>query len=436
MDPRPAADSVEAVFREDRGRLLAMLVTRLGDLDLAEEVASEAIAAALVRWPEDGVPESPLAWLLTVARRKAIDRIRRDRTYAERLAVLQVEVDRAGPAAAPDFGLESQELLVDLPDERLALFFTCCHPALPPEVHIPLVLRFLSGLTTPEVARAFLVPVPTMAQRIVRAKAKIRSARIPFRVPRPDELADRLPSVLLAVYLIFTEGYHATSGVEVTRDSLTGEAIRLGRILHRLLPDEQEVSGLLALMLLIDARRPARIDSTGCPISLEDQDRSLWDADAIVEGQRLVLRALTGPVAGPYGIQAAIAALHDEAVDMASTDWPQIVSLYDLLLTLTESPLVALNRAVAVAMRDGPAVGLELIEQIEAADDLPDYHLLPAARADLLHRLGRHDEAVTAYAEALVLAGNEPDRMYFARRMAEIADAPSRSGHLPRRAAD
>jgi RNA polymerase sigma-70 factor (ECF subfamily) len=434
MDQRPVADSVEAVFREDRGRLLAMLVTRLGDLDLAEEVASEAMAVALVRWPEDGVPESPLAWLLTVARRKAIDRIRRDRTYAERLAVLQVEADRAGPGGAPDLGLDNQELLADLPDERLALFFTCCHPALPPEVHIPLVLRFLSGLTTPEVARAFLVPVPTMAQRIVRAKAKIRSARIPFRVPGPSELSDRLPSVLLAVYLIFTEGYHATSGTETTREALTEEAIRLGRILHRLLPADQEVSGLLALMLLIDARRPARTDPTGCPISLEDQDRSLWDPDAILEGQRLVLDALAGSAVGPYGVQAAIAALHDEAADVTSTDWPQIVSLYDVLLTLTTSPLVALNRAVAVAMRDGPAAGLDLINQIEAGDDLRDYHLLPAARADLLHRLGRHGEALAAYGEALSLAGSEPDRVYFARRMTEVA-ASAASGDSPSRSA-
>ncbi|MGW2895087.1 RNA polymerase sigma factor [Streptomyces sp. NPDC001212] len=416
MNERRAARSVEAVFREDRSRLLALLAARFGDLDLAEETASDAIEAALERWPVDGVPDKPLAWLLTTARRKAIDRIRRDRAYAERLAVLQVESDRAAAVVPAEPGFD------DIPDERLQLFFTCCHPALSPEAQTALTLRFLAGLTTPEVARAFLVPTATMAQRIVRAKRKIRSARIPFRVPGPAELPARLPSVLRVVYLVFTEGYAASSGDDLVRPDLAEEAIRLARILHRLLPGEREVTGLLALLLLTDARRAARTDAAGGQVLLEDQDRALWDAGLIDEGRRLVVPALTGPGVGAYAVQAAIAALHDEATGFETTDWPQIVALYDVLLQIEPFPLVALNRAVAVAMRDGPEAGLALLDALTEAEELRGYHLLPAARADLLRRLGRTTEAAAAYRAALDLVGNEPERAMLARRLAELSD--------------
>ncbi|MFE4016801.1 RNA polymerase sigma factor [Streptomyces sp. NPDC059101] len=415
MNEQRAARSVEAVFREDRSRLLALLAARFGDLDLAEETASDAIEAALERWPVDGVPDKPLAWLLTTARRKAIDRIRRDRAYAQRLAVLQVESDRAAAVPAePGFD--------DIPDEQLQLFFTCCHPALSPEARTALTLRYLAGLATPEVARAFLVPTATMAQRIVRAKRKIRTARIPFRVPGPDELPARLPSVLRVIYLVFTEGYAASSGNDLLRPDLADEAIRLARILHRLLPREREVTGLLALLLFTDARRTARIDASGSQVLLEDQNRALWDADLIAEGHRLVVPALTGPGVGPYAVQAAIAALHDEATDFETTDWPQIVALYDVLLQIEPSPLIALNRAVAIAMRDGPEAGLTLLDGLTDAGELRGYHLLPATRADLLRRLGRTTEAAAAYRAALDLVGNEPERATLARRLAELTD--------------
>ncbi|MEV4764672.1 DUF6596 domain-containing protein [Micromonospora chokoriensis] len=397
--------SVEAVFREERGRLLASLVHRFGDLDLAEEVASEAIEAALVHWPTDGVPSRPGAWLLTTARRRAVDRLRRDKVLATRLAVLRAEAERADPAPPADADR-------DLPDDRLALFFTCAHPALAAPDRGALTLRFLAGLTTVEVARAFLVPPATMAQRLVRAKRKIRDARIPFRVPGEDELPGRLPTVLQAVYSVFTEGYAASSGPDLQRIDLAEEAIRLGRILRRLLPAEREVAGLLGLMLLVHARRDARTGPDGAMILLDEQDRGRWDRQMIEEGRGLVVVALTGPAPGPYGVQAAIAALHDEAADVASTDWPQVVALYDVLLDLVPSPIVALNRAAAVAMRDGPEAGLVLLDGLADDPHLRGHHPYPAARADLLRRLGRYEEAAEAYRSALALVGTEPERAY------------------------
>ncbi|MFJ7410079.1 RNA polymerase sigma factor [Streptomyces sp. NPDC098077] len=413
---RVAAEAVEAVFREERGLLLASLVRRFGDLDLAEEVTSEAIEAALRHWPAEGVPARPGAWLLTTARRRAVDRLRRDQAYAARLAVLAADAERAEPAPAPDLPRAGDG---ELPDERLQLFFTCTHPALAAEDRTALTLRCLAGLTTPEVARAFLVPTATMAQRIVRAKKKIREARIPFRVPGPDELSQRLPGVLQVVYSVFTEGYAASSGPRLQRLDLAEEAIRLARILHRLLPAERECAGLLALLLLVHARRDARTGPEGEPVLLEDQDRGRWDRPMIEEGRALVVGALTGGPAGPYGVQAAIAALHDEAADVAATDWPQIVALYDVLLTLTPSPVVALNRAVAVAMRDGPAAGLALLDALAGEPRLRAYPPYVVARGDLLGRLGRDREAADAYREALELPVTEPERAALRRKLGE-----------------
>ncbi|MFJ6145486.1 RNA polymerase sigma factor [Streptomyces anulatus] len=447
---RVAAEAVEAVFREERGLLLASLVRRFGDLDLAEEVTSEAIEAALRHWPAEGVPARPGAWLLTTARRKAVDRLRRDQAYAARLAVLAADAERAepvpgpdvsgsgfgfgagpwagggfgsragagpgsgpGPGPGPGFGFD------ELPDERLQLFFTCAHPALAAEDRTALTLRCLAGLTTPEVARAFLVPTATMAQRIVRAKKKIREARIPFRVPGPDELPERLPGVLQVVYSVFTEGYAASSGPRLQRLDLAEEAIRLARILRRLLPAERECAGLLALLLLVHARRDARTGPEGEPVLLEDQDRGRWDRPMIEEGRALAVRALTGGPAGPYGVQAAIAALHDEAADVAVTDWPQIVALYDVLRTLTPSPVVEVNRAVAVAMRDGPGAGLALLDALAGEPRLRAYPPYAVARGDLLGRLGRDGEAAAAYREALELAATEPERAALRRKLGE-----------------
>ncbi|HET8994736.1 MULTISPECIES: DUF6596 domain-containing protein [unclassified Rhodococcus (in: high G+C Gram-positive bacteria)] len=414
-DPDTSADAalrIETVFREEHGRLLAALVHRFGDLDLAEEVASEAIEAALIHWPVDGVPDRPGAWLLTTARRRALDRLRRDRAYAERLAVLAVESERSAPRTVPEGD--------DLPDDRLELFFACAHPALSPDDRIALILRCLAGLDTGEVARAFLVPRTTMAQRIVRAKNKIRGARIPFRVPRPDELPERLPVVLGAVYSIFTEGYTASTGESLQRLDLAEEAIRLARILRRLMPSEREVTGLLALTLLVHARREARTDSSGALVLLADQDRTRWDLPMIDEGRYLVGEALTGGRPGPYAVQAAIAAVHDESERADDTDWPQIVALYDVLGALTQSPIVAVNRAVAVAMRDGPAAGLTLLEDLAGEPAIRNHHPYAAARAELLHRLGRHDEAAELYRRALDLAGTAPERRYLSMKLSEI----------------
>jgi RNA polymerase sigma-70 factor (ECF subfamily) len=406
------AVSVAAIFREERGLLLASLTRRFGDLDLAEEVTSEAIEAALVRWPVDGIPPKPGAWLMTTARRRAVDRLRRDKAYAARLALLQVEADRAAPEESGD----------GLPDDRLQLFFTCAHPALPAEDRTALTLRCLAGLSTPEVARAFLVPPATMAKRIVRAKKKIREARIPFRVPGADELPGRLPGVLQVLYSIFTEGYVASSGPALQRIDLADEAIRLARILHRLLPTEREVTGLLALMLLIHARRSARTDQNGELVLLADQDRGSWDRTMIEEGLTLVPAALTGGPPGPYGVQAAIAALHDEAADVTTTDWPQVVALYDVLQALTPSPVVALNRAAAVAMRDGAEAGLTLLDELADEPRLHDYQPYQTARGDLLAQLGRTTEAAESYRRALDLAGTVPERAHLRRRLRDMTE--------------
>ncbi|GAA3001443.1 RNA polymerase sigma factor [Actinokineospora diospyrosa] len=404
---------VAAVFREEHGRLLAALARRFGDLDLAEEAASEAVEAALAHWPTDGVPPNPGAWLMTTARRKAVDRLRRDRTYTARLAELRVEAERAEPySAAADGGL---------PDDRLQLFFTCAHPALAEEDRGALTLRCLAGLTTPEVARAYLVPVETMAKRITRAKRKIRDARIPFRVPEAHELPQRLPGVLQVLYSIFTEGYAASSGPHLQRLDLAEEAIRLTTILARLLPGEREVVGLRALMLLVHARRAARTDPDGLPVLLDQQDRGAWDRAMIEEGLPLVRAALSGPP-GPYAVQAAIAALHDEAADITTTDWPQIVALYDVLQALTPSPIVAMNRAAAIAMRDGPAEGLALLEGLANDPRLRHHHPYLAARADLLARLGRTPEAIAAYESALTHAATDPDRALLRARLNALKD--------------
>nr|WP_296073882.1 sigma-70 family RNA polymerase sigma factor [uncultured Actinoplanes sp.] len=394
-------DAVEAVFREEHGRLLASLVHRFGDLDLAEEVASDALEAALVHWPAQGVPSNPGAWLTATARRKAVDRLRRQRAYAEKLALMHA--DSAVPAAS------------SLPDERLELFFTCAHPALPDEARGALTLRYLGGLTTAEVARAYLVPAATMAQRLVRAKKKIRDARIPFRVPSAQELPSRLPGVLQVLYSIFTQGY-----VAVERPDLAAEAIRLARILRRLLPSCRDVTGLLALMLLVHARRPAR---AGGIVLLDAQDRTLWDRSLIEEGLALVPLALSGGPPGAYAVEAAIAALHDEAPSVSATDWPQIVALYDVLLAVTPSPVVEVNRAAAVAMRDGPSAGLALLDALGGDERLRAYGPYQAARADLLQRLDRLPEAAAAYRRALALAGTEPERRHLTDRLRLITES-------------
>lgn len=412
--------ALDSVFRAERSILLASLVQRYRDLDLAEEVTSDAIESALKHWPVDGVPAKPGAWLLTTARRKAVDRLRRDQTLAARVGVLQADTDRREPS-------HLNSLDGTLPDDRLQLFFTCAHPALAAGDRLALTLRCLAGLTTGEVARALLIPPATAAQRIVRAKNKIRAARRPFRLPGPDELAGRVPMVLEVVYSIFTEGYSATSGDHVGRIDLTDEALGMGRLLYAALPTESEVIGLLALMLLVDARRDARTGPDGEIVLLADQDRRLWNAEFIAEGGELVVEALSGGRSGPYAPQAAIAALHDESLDADSTDWPQIVALYDVLMTRAPSPIVALNRAVALAMRDGPAAGLHELDLLADEPSLRRYHPYPMARADLLQRLGRFEEAAIEYRRALDFARTAPEKRLLRGRLAEVRAYPGQA---------
>ena len=408
--PDQAQSIVDEVYRRDSRRVLATLIRLLGDFDLAEEAMHEAFRAALEQWPRQGMPTNPRAWLVSAGRFKAIDAMRR----LSRFTALD---DVAGEVEA--IADESQDGGDEIEDDRLRLIFTCCHPALSPEAQVALTLREVCGLKTEEIASAFLTPAPTLAQRIVRAKSKIRDARIPYQVPAPGEWPERLNSVLRVIYLVFNEGYSASSGDSQTRPDLSGEAIRLARLLLDLAP-QPEVEGLLALMLLHDSRRAARNSPGGDLILLDDQDRSLWNRELIADGCALVERALVSRRFGPYSLQAAIAAVLVEAPSADATDWAQIVGLYDVLLRFEASPVVELNRAVAVAMRDGPQVGLELVDAILARGELGDYRLAHAARADLCRRLGRREDARAAYRRALQLARQLPERRFLERRLTEL----------------
>jgi RNA polymerase sigma-70 factor (ECF subfamily) len=408
----PAGEPIEAVFREERGRLLALLAARFGDLDLAEEVTAEALLAAVETWPRSGVPREPLAWLATTARRKALDRIRRDATLATKLATLHADAD---PARRTEPVPEHEHI----PDDRLQLMFACCHPALDLDTQTGLTLRYIAGLSTAEIAQAFLVPRATMAQRLTRGKRKIQQSRIPFRVPGPDELEGRLGLVLHVVYLIFTEGYAATGHHDLVRCDLVDEAIRLARILHRLMPAEPRVTGLLALMLLTDARRQARVDGHGIAVSLEDQDRGLWDTSMIDEGARLTTQALRHHPPNSWSVQAAIAALHDEAPSAQETDWRQVRLLYDELFALTPTPVVALNRAITISWHEGPQAGLDHLEALAGEPGLARQHHWHAARGHTLARLGRHTAAAKAYRRASELAQTPAEIAYLSSRAEE-----------------
>jgi len=403
---------VEAVYRSESRRVLATLIRLLGDFDRAEDALHDAFRAALEQWPRDGVPANPRTWLVSAGRFKAIDAMRRHARFDALQAELAEQLDTGASDAA---ALDDESVA----DDQLRLIFTCCHPALSPDARMALTLREVCDLTTEEIARAFLTTPSTLAQRIVRAKAKIRDARIPYQVPSMADLPDRLDTALHVIYLVFNEGYSASSGASLTRSDLSGEAIRLGRLLVELLP-EPEVLGLLALMLLHESRRLARSSSAGDLILLEDQDRSLWNRDQIAEGLALVERALSSQRVGPYTIQAAIAAVHAQARTAAATDWAQIVALYDLLLQAEPSPVIELNRAAAVAMRDGPLAGLTIIDTILARGDLADYHLIHSARAELCRRLGRTAEARASYERALSLTQQEPERRFLQRRLEEL----------------
>jgi RNA polymerase sigma-70 factor, ECF subfamily len=407
-----ARKAVDAIYRTESRRVLATLIRLLGSFDLAEEALHDAFTAAVEQWPHEGVPANPRAWLVSAGRFKAIDKIRRRARFDATVAELMNELDPEAEIA-PDADEASVE------DDRLRLIFTCCHPALAPDAQVALTLREVCGLTTEEIARAYLTPAPTLAQRIVRAKSKIRDARIPYEVPQRSELPARLESVLRVIYLVFNEGYYASSGEALTRHDLSGEAIRLGRLIVGLLA-EPEALGLLALMLLQESRRAARASANGDVVLLEDQDRRLWNQEQIAEGTALVERALASRRFGAYTLQAAIAAVHAEAPDTAATDWAQIAALYDLLARVDPSPVVDLNRAVAVAMRDGPTAGLGAIEEL-IAGELKDYHLAHAARADLYRRLGKAAEARESYLRALELARQEPERRFLERRLRELA---------------
>ncbi len=407
-----ARTAVEQVYRTESRRVLATLIRLLGDFTLAEDAMHDAFAAAVEQWARDGVPARPAAWLISAGRFKAIDSIRRRTRFDASIGelTLRLESDSTAPVEIDDETLQ---------DDQLRLIFTCCHPALPADARVALTLREVCGLTTEEIARAYLTKPPTIAQRIVRAKAKIRDARIPYEVPSRLDLPQRLDAVLHVVYLVFNEGYSASFGDTLTRSDLSEEAIRLGRLLMDLLP-EPEVLGLLALMLLHESRRSARTSETGSLVLLEEQDRSLWNRDRIAEGASLVERALRSGRFGTYTLQAAIAAVHGEAPSAEETDWEQIVGLYDVLLRVSPSPIIELNRAVAVAMRNGPAAGLEVVDAILEQGELATYHLAHAARAELCRRLGRTDEAVDAYRKALELVQQEPERRHLERRLAEL----------------
>ena len=407
-------DTVDAVYRADSRRVLATLIRLLGDFDLAEEALHDAFAAAIERWTTDGVPSNPRAWLVSAGRFKAIDALRRRARFDASQAAIAERLEGSDEAPDPDSAIE---------DDRLRLIFTCCHPALPPDAQVALTLREVCGLTTEQIAAAFLTPAPTVAQRIVRAKAKIRDARIPYRVPTHSDLAERLDVVLHVVYLVFNEGYFASSGATLTRSDLSMEAIRLGRLLVELLP-EPEAIGLLALMLLQESRRPARASADGALVLLADQDRTLWNTEQITEGTRLVERAIEMRRIGPYTLQAAIAAVHAEAGTAESTDWAQIAALYEVLARADPSPVVRLNRAAAIAMRDGPAVGLALIDELITSGELAGYQHAHSARADLCRRLGNTPEARRSYERALSLTRQDAERSFLERRLRELpADA-------------